>query len=132
MVLLCVLTFLVQYYAACYDIRIKTMFGSSLPPVVCSKAHALVTYIDYVSNMAVSYRRQELPAHRGRLGSPPALVGSVLLIYLVFCVVLCIVCLRPVSSVPCVASFSWLSILSCPFGFFLRLFHSIQLKDCIT
>jgi hypothetical protein len=43
---------LVQYYAACYDIRIKTMFGSSLPPVVCSKAHALVTYIDYVSNMA--------------------------------------------------------------------------------
>jgi hypothetical protein len=87
-VLLCVLTFLVQYYAACYDIRIKTMFGSSLPPVVCSKAHALVTYIDYVSNMAVSYRRQELLAHRGRLGSPPALVGYVLLMYLVFCVVL--------------------------------------------
>jgi hypothetical protein len=27
------------------------MFGSSLPPVVCSRAHALVTYIDYVSNM---------------------------------------------------------------------------------
>ena len=88
MVLLCVLTFLVQYYDASYEFRIKTMFGSSLPPVVCSRTHALVTYIDYVSNMAVSYRRQELLAHRGRLGSTPALVGSVLLIYLVFCVVL--------------------------------------------
>ena len=71
------------------------MFGSSLPPVVCSRAHALVTYIDYVSSMTVSYKRQELLAHRGRLGSPPGLVGSVLLIFLVFCVVLlycCIVC----------------------------------------
>ena len=35
--------------------------------------------------MRVSYKRQELLALRGRLDSPPVLLGSVLLIVLVFC-----------------------------------------------
>jgi hypothetical protein len=47
------------------------------------------------------------------------LVGSVLLILLVFCVLLCVffVYLRSVSCVPNVASVSGLSILDRPFGF---------------
>ena len=49
---------------------------------------------------------------------PQIFVGSVLLLFLVFCVVLlCFVCIRPVSFVPNVASVFWLSILDCPFGF---------------
>ena len=48
------------------------------------------------------------------------IVGSVLLIFLV-CVFFCFVCLRPVSCVPNVASFSGLSTLYCLFGFLLRL-----------
>jgi len=34
-VLICVFTFWVPCCDVCYDFRIKTMFGSSLPPVVC-------------------------------------------------------------------------------------------------
>jgi hypothetical protein len=51
------------------------------------------------------------------------LVVSVLLIFLVFCVVLCcvvffsFVCLGPVSYVPNVASISGMSVLDCPFSF---------------
>ena len=81
----------------------------------------------------MSYKRQELFTLREYLGSPPILVGSVLLIFLVFCVVvfggfrvadllsfLCcvfVVGLRHVSCLPNVASFSVLSILDWPFGF---------------
>jgi hypothetical protein len=48
-----------------------------------------------------------------------SLVGSVLLTFVVFCVVLFVlfICLRPVTWVPHVASFSELSILYYPFGF---------------
>ena len=47
-----------------YDVRIKTMFGSSLPPVVCRRSHVLFMLfvfvcaqwcqirLDYMSNMA--------------------------------------------------------------------------------
>lgn len=46
------------------------------------------------------------------------IVGSVLLIFSVFCAVsLCFVCLCTVSYVPNVASFSGLTILDCPFTF---------------
>jgi hypothetical protein len=45
-----------------------------------------------------------------KFSSPPFLVGSVLLISLVFCVVFFFYCLRPVSCVPNVASVSGLSI----------------------
>ena len=61
---------------------------------------------------------------REHLGSPlPGfLVGFVLLISLVFsflCFVFVLFCLRPVSCVPIVASFSGLSILDCPIIFSL-------------
>ena len=42
-VLLCVFTFWVPYYNVRYDFHIKTMFGSSLPPVVCRRVHILFT-----------------------------------------------------------------------------------------
>ena len=49
-VLLCVFTFLVlccdvRYE---YDFRIETMFGSSVPPVVCRKVHVLFTFFMFV------------------------------------------------------------------------------------
>ena len=42
-VLLCVFTFWVSRCDFRYDFRIKTMFGSSLPPVVCRRAHVVLT-----------------------------------------------------------------------------------------
>ena len=36
-------TFRVPFYDIRYDFHIKTMFGSSLPPVVCRRAHVLFT-----------------------------------------------------------------------------------------
>ena len=38
-VLLCIFTFWVPCWDVCYDFCIKPMFGTSLPPVVCRKAH---------------------------------------------------------------------------------------------
>jgi len=48
-----------------------------------------------MSNVAVSYMRQELLTLRKHLGLPRYLVGSVLLTFLVFCVLLsstCVLC----------------------------------------
>jgi len=42
-VLLCVSTFWVPCCDVRYDFRIKTMYGSSSPPVVCWRAHVLFT-----------------------------------------------------------------------------------------
>jgi len=42
-VLLWVFTFLVLCCDVRYDFRIKTMFDSSLPPIVCRRAHVLFT-----------------------------------------------------------------------------------------
>ena len=47
-VLLCVFKFWVPCCDVRYDLRIKTMFGSSLPPVVCRKGHALFTLFVFV------------------------------------------------------------------------------------
>ena len=69
-----------------------------------------------VSN--TSYKRQQLPTLRfaSTWVHPRILVGSVLLIFLVFCVVfLCFVCLCLVSCMPNVVSFSGVSILDCLF-----------------
>ena len=41
-VLLCVFTLLVSCCYVCYDFRIKTMFGSSFPSVVCRTAHCFI------------------------------------------------------------------------------------------
>jgi len=50
--LLCVFAFWVPCCDVRYDFRIKTMFDSSLPAVVCSSAHVLFTLFvfAYVSN----------------------------------------------------------------------------------
>jgi hypothetical protein len=47
-VLLCVFTFWVPWCDVCYDICIQTMFGSSLPPVVCKRVHVLLTWFVFV------------------------------------------------------------------------------------
>ena len=43
---LCVFTFLVLCYDVRYDFRIKTMFGLSLPPVVCRRNNK--NYVGFV------------------------------------------------------------------------------------
>jgi len=43
-----VCTFWVPCCDVRYDFRIKTMFGSSLPPVVCRRAHVLFTLLHIV------------------------------------------------------------------------------------
>ena len=47
-------TFWVSCCDVCYDFRLKTMFGSSLPPVVCMWAHVLVTLFVFVCCLAHS------------------------------------------------------------------------------
>ena len=47
-VLLCVFTFWVPCWDVYYDFRIKTMFGSSLPPVVFRRVHVLFTLFVFV------------------------------------------------------------------------------------
>jgi hypothetical protein len=63
----------------------------------------------------VSYKMQELLTLRGRLASLPGFGGvRVAHLYSFLC---CVVCLRLVSCVPNVATFSGFLILDCPFGF---------------
>jgi len=84
-VLLCVFTFPATCCDVRYDFRINTMFGLSLPPVVCRRAHVLFT-------LSVFIYVEWCPTH------------------IVLC--FCFVCLRFVC---CVASFSGLFMFDCPF-----------------
>jgi len=60
-------------------------------------------------NRSVSYKRQGLLTFRSPEFSPGYLVGSVLLIFLIFCVVFfCFACLCPVFFVPNATVHSWL------------------------
>ena len=103
-------------YAIRYDFRINTMFGSSLPPAVCSVAH--VSYLRYLSLLACS-----------------GVVFFVLFCFvfwllvlflfyifacLGFCFVFLFVCLSS-SCVPNFACFSGLSIFDSPVGVLKRL-----------
>ena len=38
-------TFTVTFIQHCYDFRIKTMFGSFLPPVICRTDHVLFVFL---------------------------------------------------------------------------------------
>jgi len=49
-----VCTFWVPCCDVRYDFRIKTMFGSSLPPVVCRRAHVLFTLFVFVCAVMVN------------------------------------------------------------------------------
>jgi hypothetical protein len=40
----------------CCDFRIQTMFGSSLPPVVCKRAHVLLCYLCLLADSGVQRR----------------------------------------------------------------------------
>jgi type IV secretory pathway TrbL component len=76
-VLLCIFTFLVPCCDVRYEFRIKTMFGSSLCPVVCRRAHVLLCFVYVYVYWCPSF----------------CCCSSVWLS------VLCFVCLRPVSYV---------------------------------
>ena len=85
-----VFTFWVPYCGVHYDFRIKNMFGSSLPPVVCRKVHVLLTlFVFFLLHIVVSNT---------------------------YCVVF-LFCFSS-SCVPYGSSFSGLSIIGCPFSIF--------------
>ena len=118
------------------------MSGSSLSPVVCSRAHVLCTLnvfaciewcatrIDYMSSMAVSYKRQEMLSLNGPLGSP-SICGGVRFanrlsflccIFVLFVFVMCLVYAMLSVSLDCPffiapSVFSRSFIFYCPFGF---------------
>jgi hypothetical protein len=54
-VLLCVFTFWVPCCDVRYDFRIKIMFGSSLPAVVCRKARVLFTLFAFASYNGIQH-----------------------------------------------------------------------------
>jgi hypothetical protein len=54
-VLLCFFTFWVPYCDVCYDFHLKMMFGSSLPPVVCRRAHVLFMLFVFVCHSGVQH-----------------------------------------------------------------------------
>jgi uncharacterized membrane protein YesL len=85
-ILLFVFTFYVLCCDVCYDFRIKTMFSSSLLPVVCRRAHVLFT-------LFVCWR---------------------IVVSNTYCEVF--VLFVSSSCVPYVTGFSGLSIFDCPFG----------------
>jgi hypothetical protein len=82
-VLLCVFTF----WVPCCDVCIETLFGSSLPPVVCRRVMSYLLYLFLFAYSGVQY------------------------------ILCCIVLFSFSSScVPCDAGFSGLSSFDCPFG----------------
>ena len=98
-VLLCVFAFLVPCCDVHYDFRIQTMFGSSLPPFACRKAHVLFTLF-VCTRIHVMSRYLSLFTHNG--------------VQHILCWVF--VCLCLVSGVHSVASFPGLSSFYCPFS----------------
>ena len=54
-VLLCVFTFLVPRSAVRYNFHVIPMFGSSLPPLVCRRAHVLFMLFVFVVYTGVQH-----------------------------------------------------------------------------
>ena len=75
---------------------------------------------------AVSLVRKELLTLHQHLSSQPVLLGSALLIFLIFCVVYLIVCLCFVHCLPNVASVAGLSILDYSFAFLFFWFKLVR------
>jgi len=73
----------------------------------------------------VSYKKQELLTFHEHLGSPPFLVGSVLLIFLASDIVIFALLVFVLFCVSHVASFTGLSILDCPIRFSLTFIEII-------
>ena len=89
-----------SYHSCCdirYDFRIKTMFGSFLPPVVCRRAH--VFFFLFFNVICVCLR---------------------IVVCNAYCICYCF--FLSSSCLPYIASLPWLSILYCPFGILQRLF----------
>ena len=94
-------------------LNLKTMLVSSLPLVVCRSADAYSS--DWHGGWLIRMENWLLLGITW--GHPRILSEPVFLIFLVFCVVLYIVCLRPVSYMPNIVGASGWSILDCSFGF---------------
>ena len=123
--LLCIFAFLVLICDVRYNFSIKPMFGSSLPLFVCRWAHVLFMLFVFVCVKWIYEAGTAYPSRASGF-TPVFLVGSVLLIYLFFCVVFnfsflfyvffCLVCLMSPVLSDC-------PILIAPFSFLWRLFQ---------
>lgn len=128
-----VFTFLVRHCDDRYNFTIKTIFGSSfypqlfvggIMPYLCLSSYSISnTYWIYQYHRGCIIRGRNYLPFVSIWVHPWFLVGSLLLIFLVFCIVLYpvilfwFVSLWPVSCVLNVASVSELSILDCPSSF---------------
>ena len=87
---LCCPILCLSFYAPCcnvhYILCIKTMFGSSLPPVVCRMARVLFTLFCFFVDSGVQY--------------------ILCRVFILFFVVLCTLCCQ----------FLWIILFDCPFG----------------
>ena len=94
---------------------IKTMFGSSLPPVVCRRVGSCLVLIRYLCLFAYSVQH----IYWCFRCAFPHLDTLCMVVSNTYCVVYytCF-CLRLLSGIPNITSFSGLSIRDCPFGFF--------------
>ena len=95
--------FMVLYYCTAYDFRIKTMFGSSLPPFACRRTPVLFTVFVFFAYCGVQHVLW-CPA-RIVVSNTSCVVFSFLFFFVLY-----------------VTSYSGLSNLDCPFGILLHLF----------
>ena len=109
--MICVFTFRVSCCDARYDFRIKTMFGWSLPPVVCRMAHVLFTLSVFVYVIGAQHILCCVFVFL-RLVYPMLPVSLDFPFWLPLRYSLTFIC--PVSCVPYVASFSGFSCLIAP------------------
>jgi len=86
--------------------------------------HILIIWV----TLWVSYKRHELLALRGRLGSPRFLVGSVVLIFLAFCVVFFVLFVFVLYLVCPMLAVS----MDCPFLIASSVFPNLYLNPCIV
>jgi hypothetical protein len=116
--LLCIFAFLVPICDVRYNFSIKPMFGSSLPLFVCRWAHVLFLLFVFVCVKWIYEAGTAYPSRASGF-TPGFLVGSVLLIFLFFCVVFhfFFYFMFFLSCVPNVASAFGLSNLDCPLQF---------------
>ena len=115
----------------------KTMFCQSFPPVVCRREHVLFTsyvfvcsqwcptHIDYMSNMThVLLEAGTTCPSRADGFTTSYWWGTCCSSFQYSVLCFCFVCFRLFSCVPNVISFSGLSILHSPFGFFSNVYLS--------
>ena len=110
-------------------VDICKIVGDHCLNVLFLNRHACVVFVREQTR-CVSYKKHEVLTPQEH----KFLVWSVLLIFIVFCVVFYVLFVFDLCLVPYVASVSWWSIIDCPFGFLLWLFvlYLVPYVACVT